>query len=205
MKKILTSLYILILLFILIPNKYSNAKTALNPYTKIVLVNKEYGLTKQYIPKNLVTMSQCLTAKPILLEKEAYFAYLKLFNEAKKKDINLIVYSGYRSYEYQEEIYNNEAYQAKPGHSEHQTGLALDITINSVGLIKEFEEYNAYDFLINNAYKYGFILRYPKDKENITKYPFEPWHFRFVGINVAKKIKINNWCLEEYYIKEGLL
>ncbi len=121
--------------------------------------------------------------------------------------INIYIISGYRSYYDQQYLYNNyvsrdgkiaaDRYSARPGHSEHQTGLAFDL--NSVDF--SFENTIEAKWINNNCYKYGFILRYPKGKESITGYMYEPWHLRYVGVDLAKKLYNNgNWItLEEYF------
>ena len=133
--------------------------------------------------------------------------------DALKKGINLMVGSGYRSYDYQQVIWDHyveskgleeaKKFVAIPGSSEHQTGLAFDVAFirnNEYSLIA-LETDPEIKWLLKNAYKYGFILRYPKDKENITGYSYEPWHYRFVGIKLAKMLYKNNLTLEEYYKK----
>ncbi|SHM85198.1 D-alanyl-D-alanine carboxypeptidase [Ruminococcus flavefaciens] len=112
--------------------------------------------------------------------------------------------SGFRSYATQNTIYNNyvasdgvevaDTYSARPGHSEHQTGLAIDV--NSIS--NDFIGTPECEWLAKNAHKYGFIIRYPKGKESITGYRYEPWHIRFVGIDTATAIYNSGLCLEEY-------
>lgn len=87
-----------------------------------------------------------------------------------------------------------DSYVAKPGHSEHQTGLCLDVTNSR----KNFNNSAEADWISKNCYKYGFILRYPKDKIDITGYQYESWHIRYVGEDAAKKMHDSNLCLEEY-------
>ena len=129
-------------------------------------------------------------------------------SNAKKDGITLLANSTYRTYKRQDEIYDDfyytkgityaDAYAARPGHSEHQTGLALDIFTSGTSTTDNFEESDAYKWLIDNAHLYGFILRYPKGKENITGYKYEPWHYRYVGKKDAYVIYNNNLTLEEY-------
>ena len=119
-----------------------------------------------------------------------------------------MVNSSYRSYKDQDEIYKSfktvslqyaDSYAARPGFSEHQTGLALDITSLEHKSQKEFKESVEYKWLKDNCYKYGFILRYPENKEHITGYNTESWHFRYVGNEAAKIIHDENITFDEYY------
>ncbi|MCS4454811.1 M15 family metallopeptidase [Clostridium botulinum] len=136
-----------------------------------------------------------------------------LFQEAKNENIILLGVSGYRNYHYQVNVYNNSVYRngqqhadkyvAQPGTSEHQTGLAMDIVSTEyTNLDENFVNTRAYKWLKENCYKYGFIIRYPKEKEDITGYNFEPWHIRYVGIEVATEIMNKGITLEEY-LQEG--
>ena len=129
--------------------------------------------------------------------------YLSLYQLALKNNLELTIFSAYRSYQKQETLWENstsvdEFYLAKPGHSEHQTGLALDISTRNIGLTNAFASSKEYKFLITHAHLFGFINRYPKNKEQITGYYYEPWHFRYVGIKHATAIYENNLTLEEY-------
>ena len=141
------------------------------------------------------------------IRSEVYDAFKEMFNAAKEEGITLIINSGYRTYEYQKEVYEQykdangeeyaDSYAARPDFSEHQTGLALDIiTYGTSG--EEFENTDAYKWLQEHANEYGFILRYPKGKEHITGFKYEPWHYRYVGIDAAQYIYENNITLEEY-------
>ena len=117
---------------------------------------------------------------------------------------NLYIYSGYRSYERQQEIYSssqNTNYVARAGHSEHQTGLVLDVSTITHGLTDNFQYSMEYQVLKDNCMNYGFIIRYPEYKENITGYYFEPWHLRYVGKPTSTYIYQNNITLEEYIFK----
>jgi len=190
---------------------YANYNSIFND-TNIMLINKSFKITNDYYPNNLVSIETYpninyikRTNETMLLDNETLYNYYKMYNDAQNDDINLIIYSGYRSYEKQYHLYyninnQNDDYSAKPGHSEHHTGKAIDISDGVHGLTLNFSYSKTYNWLINNCYKYGFILRYPKDKENITKYKYEPWHFRYVGITIAKEITFNNYTLEEYLI-----
>ena len=168
----------------------------------LTLINKYNYVTKDYIPNNLIEVNG------LMINKEAYNAFTIMKNDIEKEGLNIRIISAYRSYEYQDNLYNNylknekkeivDTYSARAGYSEHHTGLAIDIDnikldFNKFYLTKEFI------WMQNNAYKYGFILRYPKDKENITGYSYEPWHYRYVGKEIATYIKKHNSTYEEYY------
>ncbi|WP_069997301.1 M15 family metallopeptidase [Cellulosilyticum sp. I15G10I2] len=182
-----------------------------NPF--YILVNKQNGVGKAYKPSDLVIpnvkfMEVGLLEKKHMQSTAAY--YLKImFNQASKQNIHLIAISGYRSYSRQNTIYNNyiskygEAYtekvSAKSGHSEHQTGLAMDISAKSVRyhLTQDFANTKEGKWLAENAHHYGFIIRYPKGKEHITGYMYEPWHVRYIGKELAAYLYINGLVLEE--------
>lgn len=181
-----------------------------------ILVNKENPLSKEFVPKNLIAIneeaSETLDKNHIIsLEKETYNAFKQMQNEALKNNVYIYVDSGYRSYEYQQKIYNNIKETqgeinainkaAIPGTSEHQTGLAFDVIYkeNELIIIKTNPKSITMQWMYKNAHKFGFILRYPKGKEHITKYNYEPWHFRYVGKELAKYLYLNKLTLEEYY------
>lgn len=178
----------------------------------LVLVNKNNRINEQYIKNlNLIEVNDAFGTK-VKIEKTAYEAYLKLKDYLKSKDIIIGIDSSYRSIEEQSEIYNSflikygveytNTYVALPKTSEHHTGLAIDITLKIDN--KYLDDNN--DLFVNEEiylqihkvlYKFGFILRYPKGKETITGYGYEPWHIRYVG-ECANEIYKNNMCLEEY-------
>lgn len=173
-----------------------------------VLVNKYYSLPEKYAPEKIVNVSNQHCYGEIQLNEEAYEAFKVMFNAAKKDDITLIINSGYRTYDYQKTVYDQyktwydqeyaDNYAARPDFSEHQTGLALDIiTYKTSG--KDFENTDAFKWLSKNAHKYGFILRYPKDKEDITGYSYESWHYRYLGKDLAAKVKKSGLTYDEYY------
>lgn len=183
-----------------------------------ILINKDNMLSIDYVPQNMYVVDDNennfhnyvdASIKPMLrVEVKPYME--KLICDANKSGINIIVDSAFRSGNYQQKILDNlikekgkEAYRlvALPGASEHQTGLAVDFAIYENGIYNDDikEEDKEAVWLKNNAWKYGFILRYPKDKENITGFNFEPWHYRFVGLDLAKKLYDENITLEEYY------
>lgn len=178
-------------------------KNSLDNY--LILVNKDHPLEKNYVPSDLVCIHTVDFIKreneTMMLNSTAFISYLSMYEDALKHDLELTIFSAYRSFEKQETLWNNnpnENYVARAGHSEHQTGLAIDISRKDIGLTLNFMETEEYKYLVNNAHLYGFINRYPLDKEMITGYLFEPWHFRYVGIDVATTIYTNNLTLEEY-------
>lgn len=185
-----------------------------NPEAIDVLVNKTNWLSKDYKPLDLikpkVDFLPDTNLEAMLLRKEAAKSLEKLFKKAKKEKLNLFAVSGYRSYKRQSEIFkenlkeNGEEankYSARPGQSEHQTGLAMDVACSEDEnlLCEEFANTKEYEWLAQNVHKHGFIIRYPKGKEDITGYNFEPWHLRYVGIDKAKEIYLNQVTLEEYF------
>lgn len=183
---------------------YTDAKPAIFLDTSLVLVNKSFYLNSDYIPSDLDSVMNYdieFTKSDIMVKREALEKYEEMYKAAKVDNIDFVLFSGFRSYKRQEflyyNIYKDDSISAKPGHSEHQTGYALDISLRDVGLDNELENTKAYSWLIENCAKYGFILRYPKDKIDITTYKFEPWHFRYVG-EKATLIQNSSQTLEEY-------
>ncbi|WP_075313398.1 M15 family metallopeptidase [Bacillus wiedmannii] len=177
------------------------------------VVNKEYGLPEDYMPEDLVVpnvpFSFSGTVEKSHLRKEAAEALEKLFLLAKQDGIQLNAVSGFRSYEYQKGLYANnvkkkgqehtDRFSAKPGHSEHQTGLTMDVSSKNANNELELAFANTKEgkWLRDNAQRAGFIIRYPKGKENITGYAYEPWHIRYVG-DIAENIYKEKLTLEEY-------
>ena len=190
---------------------YTNTKKAENLNTNLILVNKYNYLTEDYIPENLEPIDIAYARSGMPLVREAKEAFETLSEDAKKEGMNIIAMSSYRSYDYQVNLYNNyvatdgkeaaDTYSARAGYSEHQTGLAVDV-YNKVLPYTSFEETEEFNWMQENAYKYGFILRFPKDKVNITGYQYESWHYRYVGKEAAKYIHNHDLTLEEYYVKK---
>lgn len=189
---------------------YTDTVPSTNLNTNYLLVNKFNYLDRNYIPENLELLDSSYAKSGIYLVKEAKDNLERLISDAKNAGMNIRVISAYRSYSYQENLYNNyvkndgvenaDTYSARPGYSEHQTGLVVDVT-RAFDDFNNFENTNEYTWMLENAHNYGFILRYPKDKENITTYNFEAWHYRYVGIELAKKIKASNLTFDEYYVR----
>ena len=180
----------------------------------LVLVNKLHAVSKNYKPTNMVYMDNSLTTwQNLELKSDAYEAYLKLYKDAKAEGFNLKVCSAYRTYETQKSLYTSSVNSmgketanirsAYRGRSEHHTGYAIDVTSESMGwgLKQNFADYPDGAWINEHCAEYGFIIRYPKDKTDITGYDYEPWHLRYVGVDVAKEITEQGITLEEYLQK----
>ena len=175
----------------------------------LLIVNKFYYLDENYVPNDLVSLDAEYGRTSVKLKKEAYENFKKMADSAKKEGLEIYIRSGYRSYSDQQNMYNyyvsndgvNEAdtYSARPGYSEHQTGLAIDIIKGKTGSYDDFKNSKEFTWMKENSYKYGFILRYTKENEYITGYVYEPWHYRYVGEKVAKEIYEKGITYEEYY------
>ena len=178
----------------------------------IVLANKESLLDETYIPDDLVKDLDCrkISYDPIQMRQTAADALCALFDAAEADGIYLYAHSGYRSYRTQNTMYYNrlkknngkdDGVVAYPGSSDHQTGLGIDV-IHKAGIGKKFTEAfgetKQGKWLAENCWDYGFIIRYQKDKEDITEIIYEPWHLRYVGVQVAQYMRDHNLCLEEF-------
>lgn len=174
----------------------------------LMLVNKYHHLSSDYKPGDVISLSSRYAYSGNETSEAVLENYKKMFNQAEKDGVELIISSGFRTYEEQEETYNYykktkgddyaSKYAALAGYSEHQTGLAFDIL--TVGAnITNFESTDEFIWLQENSYKYGFIMRYPKEKENITGFSYEPWHYRYVGLEAAMRIHEENITFDEYY------
>lgn len=194
-------------------NNYSeNLKTVNNNYDDkySVIINKANPINEEFIKNYKLVTVENNVYSGILLEEETYNNYLKLKENLLQRGYYININSGYRTFNESKNIYNSyaiekgesyaEKYVAKPGTSEHNTGFAFDFTIsNKKNSFKTNYDSDEYFYLENIAYLYGFIIRYPKGKEKITGYSYEPWHLRYVGKELAKYLKKNNLTLEEYY------
>lgn len=190
-----------------------------------ILINKDSRVDANFVPDNLVNIEPKLkgTVDPnrkILLVRDAYCQFCKMQQEAQNIGLSIDISSGYRSYSYQEKVFNHylesigleqtKKRVALPGASDHHSGLAFDyfsFRKNEDGSIYPYtdikEEDKEFKWMQNNCYKYGFIIRYPKGKEDITSVMFEPWHIRYVGVDLATKLYKENKTLEEYHIEKN--
>ena len=172
----------------------------------ILLVNEAHRLDADYVPDGLVNLYQQrhsfrLASSEITLTRETYEAMEKMFHAAEEADMNgYIVTSGYRSYQRQQEVYaESEPGKAQqPGASEHQTGLAFDVTVETND---GFESTPQYGWLMAHAHEYGFIQRYPANKADVTGISYEPWHYRYVGVDAATRMHASGQTLEEFLAK----
>ena len=206
------SIYIVVFILLNIFNYennhfYKDIHTLYNPTEIDILVNKNFKLEENYIPSDLELLDTNYSLDNKYLRKEAKYFFELMAKDAKIEGYTIIAVSAYRSYNYQKKLFStyveNKGYDyalkcsAKAGHSEHQTGLALDIADHSL----DYDNFNLtkeFNWIKKNAHKYGFILRYPKAKYHITGFKYEPWHYRYVGIDIAKYIYENNLTFEEY-------
>lgn len=194
-------------------DKSADAKADLS-LGNLVVVNKKYSLPIDYKPSDLVVPNVSFSYSGVLeqsyMRAPAAKQMEKMFAAAKKEGVTLNAVSGFRSGERQKVLYNNyvardgkaaaDQYSARPGHSEHQTGLTFDISAPSVGngLTAALGDTKEGKWIANNAAKYGFIVRYDRGFQSRTGYTYEPWHIRYVGVDAATQIKNNGQTLEEY-------
>lgn len=191
---------------------YSNVQKIAIPDSTSVLVNKYYQLDENYLPMDLEVIDCCFNCGGLLLRHGARVAFEGMCKEAKMEGLLLSAISTFRSFSYQDAVYYKNYIQgteldtyrelrdrvsARAGHSEHQTGLAVDIN----DLETSFETTPEGMWLKDNSWKYGYILRYPKGKEWITGYDYEPWHFRYLGISLAKLVCESELTYDEYYTR----
>lgn len=182
---------------------YVNAKEATNLKETYILVNKYHYLKSNFVPDNLVSLEDFPGSKMV---KEAADAFHTLYNAYTKDGYTIEVTSAYRWYTWQETLYNNysskygkdkaDTFSARPGYSEHQTGLAVDLNDPNY---KDRMSDADYEWMLNNSCKYGFIVRYPKNSSQITGYMEETWHLRYLGIDLATKVHNSNLTYDEYY------
>lgn len=189
---------------------YTNTEKTDDTLGKFVLLNKHYYANGNYKGQNLIDVDKQynLYNTSFKLSEECYEAFLKMYNDAKEQGYAFKINSAYRSYETQIKIYQGwvnkdgvalaDTYSARAGFSEHQTGYAFDVR-DYPFTNDDYSKTKSFTWVSENAYKYGFIIRFPKDKEYITGYQYEPWHYRYCGTECAKYIHDNDITFEEYY------
>lgn len=179
---------------------------------KFVILNKHYYADADYHAEDLIeidpTYSLYGNTYKIELSEECFNAFLKMYEDAKEAGYGFKINSAYRSYDKQETIYNRyvntdgveqaDTYSARPGYSEHQTGYAFDVR-DFPFTNDDYSKTKSFTWVSENAYKYGFILRFPQDKEYITGYQYESWHYRYCGIECSTYIHNHDITFEEYY------
>ncbi|MMZ48613.1 D-alanyl-D-alanine carboxypeptidase [compost metagenome] len=198
-----------------VAKKDEAAQAITDPHNVAVMVNKQFSLPENYEPTDLVYPNVRFTFKEKIekrkMRKEAAEALEKMFAGAEKDGVYLAGVSAYRSHKTQTAVFNRyvkkdgeekaKTYSAVPGHSEHETGLAIDVSGSDGRCAAEdcFAGTKEAEWLAKHAPEYGFIIRYPEGKESITGYKYEPWHIRYVGTDIAKNIAERNITLEEYF------
>ena len=195
-------------------NVHADREWYTNPYDTdldreyAILVNKFYRLPEDFLPEDIVTIRNWYSYEGNKIRKEVNDQFVAMYNAAKKEELALIANSSFRSFQEQEETYSSsvkahgkawaDQYAARPGFSEHQTGLAIDII--TYGADRDtFESTKEFQWLQDHAHEYGFILRYPKGKEKITGYDYESWHYRYLGTDLATKVYESGLTYDEYY------
>ena len=173
-----------------------------------MVVNKHRFLNKKFDPDLVKVSTKYASEAGMLLRKEAMDAYIEMSKACEKDGLSIVINSAYRSYddqidtqEYYRKWYGDsyvEKYVAKPGYSEHQTGLAIDVGSKKYNTFASSKEYK---WMLDNSYKYGYIIRYEKKYEHMTLFRAEPWHYRYVGKKIAKEIHDKDITLEEYYVR----
>ncbi len=184
----------------------------------LILVNKHNKIDENYKPDDLVLPDSRASDRPDgnqYMRKAAAEAFNRIAADAKKEGHTIVITTAFRPGSFQKQLYDNyvrkdgrekaDTYSARPGYSEHQTGLAADISSPGVEykLTVDFGDTAEGIWVAENCHKYGFIIRYPKGKEKITGYGYEPWHLRYVGIEDAERIYDKGVTLEEYLGQEA--
>lgn len=170
---------------------YTNVTIVDRPGALGVLVGKHYGLPLTYVPSPLVAVDEIYAMPGVYLRADCYEAFLAMVHGMELEGLSLYIKSGYRMNRENENP--NDMWNAWPGHSEHQTGCAIDLRLKAQThtLLREYkyETTAEYAWLCENAYKYGFILSYPEGEKEITGFEFEPWHWRYVGVRIATDMR----------------
>lgn len=198
-------------------NKINRTYQIVQPDHYLVLIKKGFMIHEEDEPKDLVKVAipNAPDNESDLLRKDAADALKNMYDDALKEDMHLVLNSGYRSYQQQKDIYDEyfriydevtaSGLVAEPGVSEHQLGLGVDLTSQSVldGERMVFGDTKEYQWVKKNAHRYGFILRYPPERSKLTGTTNEPWHLRYVGKDAAKEIYEKDWVLEDYILHYG--
>lgn len=187
---------------------YSTINDADTSKGALMLVNKFYKLDENYVPEDLVNVSLTYSYQGKKVSKVIYDDLIDLLEAGKTAGYKLVVSQGYRSYKDQFDAYDSiekssgqsyaDKIASRAGHSDYQTGLSVDIKPYNT-IVDDPSTNPDHEWLINNAHKYGFILRYPNGKEEITGFSYDPWRFRYVGREAAKVIYEENITFDEYY------
>ena len=190
---------------------YDNIQPAVMPNDLLVLCNKYYKLDATFTPQNLVDVKEGYyvnDGKAYKLASVAHDAFIKMADAAKDEGLSLKIISAYRTNSFQANLYEKykdrngqtaaDRFSARPGHSEHETGLAIDI--NDVS--SAFENTAEFKWLEKHAHEYGYILRYPKNSEHITGYMYESWHYRYVGEALAAELVSADITFDAYHATE---
>ena len=187
---------------------YENVGTSPDLNSVQILCNKYFALPDDFTPRDIVDVPSeyyVNDGKEYRLNEDALNAFISMSDAAKDEGLSLKIISAYRSHSYQERLYEKykakssqaeaDRYSARPGHSEHETGFGIDI--NDVA--QAFEKTDEFKWLQENAHLYGYILRYPKGLDYLTGYMYEPWHYRYLGVELATKVFQSGLTYDAYY------
>ena len=190
-------------------SEYENTIAVYDETNTNMLVNKTYYLSQDYLPKDISELSVVYAAKGLSLALEAKESFMAWCDAGMALGIRFYAASSYRSYQSQSDIYNSyinsmgqekaDALSARPGHSEHQTGLTVDLASANMEGLSEYKDTVEYTWTSKNCQDYGWILRYPDGKQSINGYEFESWHYRYLGKELATQVVNSNLTYDEYY------
>ena len=184
-----------------------------NTDSDLIIANKKHKLPDGYVPSDLVSLTVTTAYGDVQLKQEAADAIAEMFAAANNEGIYPVVTTAYRSEDFQSQLYYGyvekdgqeaaDTYSSRPGYSDHQTGLAADISCDEIGyeLDTSFEDTAEGQWLARHAHEYGFVMRYPQGKQDVTGYTYEPWHFRYIGVQNATDVYETDVdeSIEEYY------
>ena len=187
-------------------NAYENVSESPDIGTSSVLVSKKFSLG-EYIPDQLTPLTVQYASDGVQLNYDAYTAFIAMVDAMREEGLYIYALSGYRSYEDQASIYNSysstdaaDAVTTRAGHSEAQTGLSITIVDSANESLSNFVNTDEYQFIVEHAHEYGFIIRYPENKSSITGYDFIPYQIRYVGVEYATGVYETGLTWEEYYL-----